>query len=319
MNEIIISNTNGLLTVSSLQVAKDFGKEHKNVIQSIENLVKQTSAEISADVKTENFTLKNMFIESTYMDKYSRLQKYYEITRDGFSLLVMGFTGKKALNWKLRYIEAFNSMERQLTNINASIEEIVRKVLDENIADVISTAINSALDEKSGEVIAKAVQDTVDTLAPCSYLLDTKIDILDEKINKLEKYTSNIEKIVKDSEKPANSVFCQKTENKIRFQPLENPSLVFEFINECCECRCGSYNNVSTSDLYRAFEKWCLQKNVNTVRKSVFINQICAYFHTNDKKDIRKYISGKWYYLITLTTSAIKNLKPKTPLFEYHM
>lgn len=104
MNEIVINNNGGELTVSSVQVAEDFGKQHKDVLKSIDNLLKETSA--------KNFA--NLFIESTYADKYGRQQKSYEMTRDGFSLLVMGFTGSKALEWKLKYIQAFNAMEQEL-------------------------------------------------------------------------------------------------------------------------------------------------------------------------------------------------------------
>ena len=106
MNEIIINNLDGKLTVSSLQVAKDFEKSHNHVIRDIENLTVQ------------NGTVKNLFIESSYVNERGRTYKAYEITRDGFSLLVMGFTGKKALDWKLKYIEAFNLMENQLKNVS---------------------------------------------------------------------------------------------------------------------------------------------------------------------------------------------------------
>ena len=58
--------------------------------------------------------MKNMFIESEYKNSRGRTYKQYLINRDGFSLLAMGFTGKEALNWKLKYIEAFNEMEKQL-------------------------------------------------------------------------------------------------------------------------------------------------------------------------------------------------------------
>jgi len=85
MNEIIIRNTNGELTCSSLDVAKDFGKQHKHVLEAIEN------------IKAENSAVTPMFIESTYQAGTGKNYKAYEITRDGFSLLVMGFTGKKAL------------------------------------------------------------------------------------------------------------------------------------------------------------------------------------------------------------------------------
>ncbi len=83
----------------SLEVAEHFGKRHKNMIQNIERL-----AENSADVSS-------LFREQTYVDSYGRTQKKYYMNRDGFSLLVMGFTGKQAIEWKMKYIEAFNRME----------------------------------------------------------------------------------------------------------------------------------------------------------------------------------------------------------------
>lgn len=104
MNEVKIINDNGTLTVSSLQVAEDFGKEHKHVLKAIEDL-KNGVAEKSAD----------LFIESSYQHPQNKqVYKSYNLTRDGFSLLVMGFTGKKALEWKLKYIEAFNLMEQKI-------------------------------------------------------------------------------------------------------------------------------------------------------------------------------------------------------------
>lgn len=108
MNELInIMEKDGQLVVSSRQVAENFEKEHKNVLQSITELINQmSSAENSA----------NLFIQSEYADKYGRMQKEYLMTRDGFSLLVMGFTGNKALEWKLKYIEAFNHMEAELNS-----------------------------------------------------------------------------------------------------------------------------------------------------------------------------------------------------------
>ena len=107
MNEIIITNTNGELTTSSLGVAKRFGKQHCHVLDTIENLI------------IEKPIIKNMFIEGVYkVAGNNKNYKYYELTRDGFSLLVMGFTGKKALEWKLKYIEAFNLMEQKLRQQN---------------------------------------------------------------------------------------------------------------------------------------------------------------------------------------------------------
>lgn len=105
MNELTrVFEREGQLVVSSRRVAEDFGKTHKHVLDSICKIIEQMrSAENSA----------NLFIPSEYADSYGRKQKEYLMTRDGFSLLVMGFNGKAALDWKLKYIDAFNQMEQK--------------------------------------------------------------------------------------------------------------------------------------------------------------------------------------------------------------
>lgn len=99
--DVVIKKIDGELVVTSRQVAEDFEKEHKNVLQTINNLV------------AENSAVKNMIIESTYENR-GKYYPEYLLTRDGFSLLVMGFTGSRALQWKLKYIEAFNKMEESI-------------------------------------------------------------------------------------------------------------------------------------------------------------------------------------------------------------
>ena len=106
MENLITRTEDGKLVVSSRQVAKDFKKEHKNVIQAIEN------------IKAENSAVAKMFIESSYKAGTGKNYKEYLLTRDGFSLLVMGFNGRESLEWKLKYIEAFNTMERKLKEIS---------------------------------------------------------------------------------------------------------------------------------------------------------------------------------------------------------
>ena len=127
MNEIVINNLDGQLTVSSLQIANDFGKQHKHILDAIENL------------KAENSALTKMFIETTYTAGTGKHYKRYDITRDGFSLLVMGLTGKKALEWKLKYIEAFNLMEDKLRNsLNGiNLEEVITKAVTTAVSETI--------------------------------------------------------------------------------------------------------------------------------------------------------------------------------------
>lgn len=100
MNELVTVYNKQLVT-DSQTVAEHFEKEHKNVLRAIDNLVAQNSA------------TKNMFLEQT-REYRGRDFRYYLMNRDGFSLLVMGFTGTKALEWKLKFLEAFNTMEKAL-------------------------------------------------------------------------------------------------------------------------------------------------------------------------------------------------------------
>ncbi len=110
----IINVVAGSVTVSSLDVAKHFEKQHKHVLDAIQKII---------DESTENFTEPN-FRLSGYEDSTGRKLPAYNLTRDGFSLLAMGFTGKKALQWKIRYIEAFNAMEEALTSRSAEAPQL---------------------------------------------------------------------------------------------------------------------------------------------------------------------------------------------------
>lgn len=113
MNQLInLVNHNGTVVVSSRDVARDFGKEHNDTKKRIRELVRDMG-EISH----------NYFILSEYKDSLNRTQEEYLLTRDGFSLLVMGFTGIPALQWKLKYIDAFNKMEQALRNKVAQLSE----------------------------------------------------------------------------------------------------------------------------------------------------------------------------------------------------
>ncbi|EDV1505338.1 peptidase [Salmonella enterica subsp. salamae] len=94
------------VVTSSLAVASYFGKQHKNVIQKIASL------ECSAEFTKLNFQL------SEYIDASGRKLPCYQITRDGFAFLAMGFTGKRAAQFKEAYINAFNQMEKQLSKLS---------------------------------------------------------------------------------------------------------------------------------------------------------------------------------------------------------
>jgi len=98
----VIKIVNSQAITTSISISEFFGKRHKDVLRAIRDL----------DVPTE-FTERN-FAPSEYDDITGRKLSMYEMTRDGFTVLAMGFTGRAAMKFKLAYIEAFNRMEERL-------------------------------------------------------------------------------------------------------------------------------------------------------------------------------------------------------------
>ena len=134
MKDLVIVKREQALT-TSLTVAEVFGKNHQHIMRDIRGLIEQIE-----DVSKSG----QMFTESKYRDNYDRFQPMYLMNFDGFSLLAMGFTGKKALEFKLAYIDAFNRMhqilaERQTPEWQAAREQLklaTRKLTD-TIRDVL--------------------------------------------------------------------------------------------------------------------------------------------------------------------------------------
>lgn len=104
MSDIVLSMQSGEPVASSRQIADNFEKRHDHVMRDIDAMKKDVP----------NFG--EMFFETTAPDSYGREQRTYLMNRDGFTLLAMGFTGKAALEWKLKYIAAFNEMEKKLAD-----------------------------------------------------------------------------------------------------------------------------------------------------------------------------------------------------------
>lgn len=147
--QALVKSVNGIMVADSLQVADSFGKQHSHVLRAIESLITSLSTEEAAVNDEEwmykkiagnsqsNFGLAgNYFIPDTYADKQGKERKHYWLTRDGFSLQVMGFTGPAALHWKLLYIEAFNKMEQALRS-NVDIRQLVTQIT----TDVLRTVL----------------------------------------------------------------------------------------------------------------------------------------------------------------------------------
>lgn len=102
-----LSVVDGHVTTSSLDVARHFGKRHDDVLRAIRKLLAQLPAE-----RARNFA--ETFIDVPGPNGATRSEPAYRITRDGFTLLAMGFTGARALEFKLAYLDAFNRMEAEV-------------------------------------------------------------------------------------------------------------------------------------------------------------------------------------------------------------
>ena len=131
-----VSLHSGRPATTSLEVAQFFGKRHDHVMRSVRDLM---------DNCPEKFTAPNFGV-SEYTDETGRSLPMFILFRDGFMLLVMGYTGKKALAMKLAYIEAFNRMEEELARQKEAARNITQDIV--NFPGSLSITPSSVADRK---------------------------------------------------------------------------------------------------------------------------------------------------------------------------
>lgn len=161
MNNLVEISKDKQVVTTSVRVAEVFGKRHDNILRQINTL-------IGGLREQQDFSrLKNevaKYAVANYKDEQGKLRKQYIMNRDGFTLLAMGFTGPKALKFKLQYIQAFNDMEARLKAIYPCGEVNVREhtrslpsgkkeiVLSEKakaeIGGIVKNCLAAALEEK---------------------------------------------------------------------------------------------------------------------------------------------------------------------------
>jgi Rha family phage regulatory protein len=120
----IFADTHDTARVDSLYVAEAFEKEHKTVLRNIDAILAEDSG-FSPEFGRHNFE------PTSYKDQWNRKQRCYAITRDGFTALAMGFTGKKAAQFKELYIKRFNEMEKFIKTLVSARQEF--PLITENI------------------------------------------------------------------------------------------------------------------------------------------------------------------------------------------
>lgn len=128
----LVRVVNGVVLVTSKDVADKFGKENKNVMRDIKKIMSN-----QPEFGALNFELSN------YKSVQNKELECYNMTRDGFTILAMGFSGAAALEWKIKYIEAFNMMERELlsqasnkSSMQLLNEAVLLMTADKDIASV---------------------------------------------------------------------------------------------------------------------------------------------------------------------------------------
>lgn len=177
MNNLVQINQNNVVVTNSKLLAEKFSKAHYHVLRDIQNL------EIPEDFRKSNFGLSSLRAGT-------RSYPMYEITFDGFTLLAMGYTGKKAMQFKIEYIKAFRAMENQLKaiyNDQTIVREHTRKLpagkkeivlsakAKEEVGGITKAVITKALEEKlpqylghcnklPDELISDAFHQTVDEI-----------------------------------------------------------------------------------------------------------------------------------------------------------
>lgn len=168
---------------TSLRVAEIFGKLHKNVLRDIREIIPQV---------TEVFGRLN-FEPVEYVDDKGESRPMFELTRDGFTLLAMGFTGAEAMAFKQAYIERFNAMEAQLhhrATIGLSIPPALtlagyletRASLNELRAEV------DALFDRLGEVEVRCTPLEIDEMTATRVKVGKKVHIVSDLVCTLESH-----------------------------------------------------------------------------------------------------------------------------------
>lgn len=117
MTELVFKSNEGVAVTTSLKVAEIFGKSHEHVVRDLDNLVEKVESvdnQCNPNLATPTKMFEIYFEDVPQPNGGVKSAKRYIMNRDGFTLLVMGYTGKKAMAFKLEYIAAFNAMEKAI-------------------------------------------------------------------------------------------------------------------------------------------------------------------------------------------------------------
>lgn len=203
MQNLVIMKDRQAVT-SSLQVAEGFEKRHSHVIEAIENKI--SSAENSAQYE-------NMFSEGIYQDSSGKNNKMYYMNRDGFAFIAFGFTGRKADEFKLKYINAFNQMENEIKSSKLPTNPM--EVLELTFA--AQKQANEKLDKVDNRVTNLEENVNIDQ-GDYSYLTRriNKAVFQELEIKRFSKHKKQVDLFYKDINKGIHEITGVKTRSKLK-------------------------------------------------------------------------------------------------------
>lgn len=248
-SELSLTVQNGKVTASSRDIAKRFDKEHRNVIRAIESL------DCSKDFALLNFEQGYYTLPQTGNQKHT----CYEITRDGFAFLCMGFTGKKAAKWKEAYINAFNEMEKKIladSSYSARKTTLLESEIKEGASLLTQVMGKEELTDQQRWQLGLTLIEEI-------YGVGTAALLGREAIPQLEGMRST----VRLGHHSSTCVLVTDIDNRGNNGLLIGMWWRLAFVENCCNVG-GSYG-CSLTELYQAFCRWFASK-VGTEQKISF-------------------------------------------------
>ena len=173
MNELVFRGQNDQVKTNSVLVAKVFNKEHGKVMRDIANL------KCSNDFRAANFGL------SSYVNEQNKEFPMYEMTKDGFTFLVMGYTGQKAAEFKEAYINAFNKMEAELKS-----QQTKQLSAAESLLQSVQLLVAHERQIEILEHNQKNMQGAISSLYDKVYGMQFQTNMIEQKLNnEIDRYT----------------------------------------------------------------------------------------------------------------------------------
>lgn len=213
MNELnLVEVMNNEVVTTSRQVAEVFKKEHRNVMKDIRELRSMLKSE---DCSNFNSPQTERFEETTYRNSQNKQQPMYIMNRDGFALLAMGYTGKRALAFKLEFIKAFDEMEKRLqSNYFLEILDKIKRIKNDDVNYYVYL-----INEKGTNNYKIGVSSNISRRLPQLQIGNPNLLIMTAKTNKMDRYKAysleaKLHNLLKD--KQATNEWFELSENDIQ-------------------------------------------------------------------------------------------------------